>query len=173
MPGPDRTLQHNQSVPAMNERSSSDPRMVGHVHLKVRELDPAVTFYTEVLGLGVTERHGRIAFLSWGERHHDIALQAIGSGAPDPPSSGVGLYHAALEVESREALVAVYERLQARGVPVSPVDHGISKALYFDDPDGHGLEVYLDTRAANDQTKWRGTSRAFDPAGLVESGGQE
>ncbi|PSQ04149.1 biphenyl-2,3-diol 1,2-dioxygenase [Halobacteriales archaeon QS_4_69_31] len=142
------------------------PHLVGHVHLKVRDLAPAVDFYTGVLGLGVTEYQGRYAFLSWGERHHDVALQAVGAGA-DGPGSGVGLYHAAFEVATPDALATVHERLRERDVRVSPVDHGISKALYFDDPDGNGLEVYLDTRESGDG-KWAGQNERFDPADLAE-----
>jgi len=143
------------------------PHVVGHVHLKVRELDPAVGFYTGVLGLDVTERQSRYAFLSWGKRHHDVALQAMGAGA-DGPGPGVGLYHAAFEVETPAALAAVYERLQERDVQVSPVDHGISKALYFSDPDGNGLEVYLDTREEADE-EWGGETSPFDPGKLAEN----
>ncbi|WP_096391726.1 VOC family protein [Halopenitus persicus] len=143
------------------------PTMVGHVHLKVRRIEPAVEFYTSVLDLEVTERYDRFAFLSYGDRHHDVALQAIGGDAPSP-SQGVGLYHAAFEVPTGAALAAIHERLQERGVRVSPVDHGISKALYFDDPDGNGIEVYLDTREQTGQEKWGGRNEPFDPAELVD-----
>lgn len=146
------------------------PHLVGHVHLKVRDLDRAVDFYAAALGLDVTERHADYAFLSWEQpeagaerrRHHDVALQAVGPDA-EGPGTGVGLYHAAFEVDSAEALRATYERLRERGVPVSPVDHGISRALYFEDPDGNGLEVYRDTRAERDTWEWGGESERFDP----------
>jgi catechol 2,3-dioxygenase len=175
---------------------------LGHVHLKVRDVDGAVEFYCDVLGLDVTERSGNFAFLSFGseahrasdsassaeqssadhssgqgpredgetasdEHHHDVALQEIGPDAPGP-GRGVGMYHAAFEVPDAEALRATYRRLRERGVRVSPVDHGISKALYFDDPDGNGLEVYLDTREANDQWRWQGENAPFDPESLTE-----
>lgn len=145
--------------------TTDHPTHVGHVHLKVRDIDRALAFYTEVLGLEVTERHGRYAFCSWGEHHHDVALQGIGEDAPGP-GSGVGMYHAAFEVEMPETLRAVYDRLRDHDVRVSPVDHGISKALYFDDPDGNGLEVYLDTREAREQSHWQGRNEPFDPTGL-------
>ena len=160
------------------------PRELGHVHLKVRDVERAVEFYTEILGLDVTERTGQFAFLTFGERHHDVALQGLGPDAPsrgdEPldssearrashgPNRGVGLYHAAFEVEDPEALAATHRRLRERGISVSPVDHGISKALYFSDPDGNGLEVYLDTRNQNDQRTWGGQNARFDPEALAE-----
>ena len=76
---------------------------LGHVHLKVSDVDRSVAFYTDVFELSVTERHGRYAFLSFGEHHHDVALQGVGPGAPGQ-SAGVGLYHAAFEVADRETL---------------------------------------------------------------------
>lgn len=141
-------------------------RELGHVHLKVRDVERAIEFYTEILGLDVTERVGQFAFLTFGENHHDVALQGLGPDAPGP-SQGIGLYHAAFEVEDSAALVATYRRLRERGVAVSPVDHGISKALYFSDPDGNGLEVYLDTRAENDLRTWGGKNARFDPEALA------
>jgi len=143
----------------------ADGLHLGHVHLRVRDLDRALSFYREVFGLDVTERHGRYAFLSWGDHHHDVALQAVGADAPGP-GKGVGLYHAAVEADSLDRLKAVYEQLRDRGVDVSPVDHGISKALYLSDPDGNGLELYVDTRESHDGTEWRGQNRRFDPASL-------
>ncbi len=147
----------------MNDSSERDgPRKLGHVHLKVRDIERSVAFYTDVLGLAVEERHGRYAFLAYGDHHHDVALQAVQSEPPEQ-TAGVGLYHAAFEVEDADALEATYRRLAARGVDVSPVDHDISRALYFDDPSGNGLEVYLDTRERNDRDTWRGKNEPFDP----------
>ncbi|WP_137283729.1 VOC family protein [Halorussus salinisoli] len=140
---------------------------LGHVHLKVRDVDRAVAFYRDVLGLDVTERAGDYAFLSWGDKHHDVALQGVGPDAPGP-GPGVGMYHAAFEVEDADALRETHLRLRERGVEVAPVDHAISKALYFDDPDGNGLEVYLDTRAENDREEWGGRNDRFDPESLGE-----
>jgi len=139
---------------------------LGHVHLRVRDLDRCVTFYTEVFGLDVTERHGRYAFLSFGETHHDVALQAVPSDRPGP-GGGVGLYHAAVEIEDLEALAAVAERLGERDVGVSPVDHGISKALYFEDPSGNGLEACVDTPDRPDE-RWAGTNRWFRVSDAVQ-----
>jgi len=148
------------------------PTSLGHVHLKVRDVDRAVAFYTDVLGLAVRERTGRFAFLTYGDVHHDVALQAVsgGSDAPDEarsPAPSVGLYHAAVECPDAAALAATFERLRERDVSVSPVDHGISKALYFDDPAGNGLEAYLDTRDEA-AAAWDGRNEPFDPLALDE-----
>ena len=144
--------------------SRSTPHL-GHVHLTVRNVERAVAFYTDVFDLDVSDRHGPFVFLTFGDHHHDVALQGVGSDAAGP-GSGIGLYHAAFEVESRETLGRIYETLDERGVRVDPIDHGISEALYFDDPDGNGLEVYRDTRAENDRTEWRGTNEPLDPTAL-------
>lgn len=148
--------------------TTDDPHL-GHVHLKVRDTDRAVEFYSDILpDLSVTERVGGFAFLSFGDHHHDLALQAVDATGPAPDTEGgaVGLYHTAWEVENAARLRAVYDRLVERGVAVSPVDHRISKALYFDDPDGNGVEVYLDTREQNDRETWDGENRQFDPTEL-------
>ncbi|WP_254768801.1 VOC family protein [Salinilacihabitans rarus] len=134
---------------------------LGHVHLTVSDLDRAVDFYETYLDLDVRERVDRFAFLSWGEAHHDLALREVRDATPAPPGSA-GLYHVAFEVEDAAALRSTYRRLRADGVPVTAVDHDISEALYFDDPDGNGVEVYLDTRATGDE-RWGGASRPFDP----------
>lgn len=138
---------------------------LGHVHLKVGQLERSIDFYTDVLDLAVAERQGNFAFLSFGEHHHDLALQAVGTDAPGP-GPGIGLYHAAFEVAEPAALGSVAEQLRERDVALHPVDHGISKALYFDDPDGNGLEVYVDTRAETGLEQWDGTNAPFDPESL-------
>ncbi len=139
---------------------------LGHVHLKVRDADRAVEFYRSVVGLAVTERVGNYAFLSLGDHHHDLAIQSVGTDAAGP-GPGVGLYHVAFEVPTPAALSATHERARAAGATVSPVDHGISKALYFDDPDGNGVEVYLDTRD-DPAEAWERQSEPFDPTALGE-----
>lgn len=133
---------------------------LGHVHLKVRDLDRSVTFYTRVVGLRVTERVGaHFAFLSGNDMHHTVALQAIGADAPGPPPGSLGLYHVAFEVPDRSALAQAYADLRAQGVAVQAVDHGISWALYFHDPDGNGLEIYWDPRASDaGRVTWTGAS---------------
>ncbi|MEA1932168.1 MAG: VOC family protein [Euryarchaeota archaeon] len=135
---------------------------LGHVHLKVTDLDRAVEFYTGLLDLAVTERHASFAFLSFGDHHHDLALQAH-KGASSPPPQSTGLYHVAFELDALAAVGDAYEWLADREITVSPVDHGISKAIYFDDPDGNGVELYVDTRETGDE-RWNGENSRFDPA---------
>ena len=143
---------------------------LGHVHLKVRDTDRAVAFYTRFLGLRITERIGaHFVFLSGDDKHHTVALQAVGADAPGPSRGSVGLYHTAFEVTDEAALAQAFVALADAGVPVQGVDHGISWALYFSDPDGNGLEIYCDRRAHPEGTaQWEGRSRALVPAQLRE-----
>ncbi|HLH62122.1 MAG TPA: VOC family protein [Ktedonobacteraceae bacterium] len=121
---------------------------IGHAHLKVRNLQRSIDFYTRFLGLRVTEQVGNAyVFLTGGAFHHEIALQNVGSNAPQPPSHGTGLYHVAFEVPDKRSFAAAYRALKEAVIPVAPVDHYISWAMYFDDPDGNGLEIYWDTRS--------------------------
>lgn len=133
---------------------------IGHVHLKVADLARSERFYRDVLGLDVTERVGdAFLFMSWGDEHHDLAIQARPGARPADPR-GLGLYHFAVEVDDEAALADAAARLDRHGVPFSPVDHGISKALYFSDPDGHGVEIYCDTRER--RAEWGGMSDPLD-----------
>jgi catechol 2,3-dioxygenase len=131
---------------------------IGHAHLKVRDLDCSIAFYTRFFSLKLVERVGNhYAFLSGGEFHHEIALQHMGPDAPEPNPYGVGLYHVAFEVPDRRSMALAYQALTEAGVRVALVDHLISWAMYFDDPDGNGLEIYWDTRTEPGGEKlWRG-----------------
>jgi len=143
---------------------------IGHAHLKVRDLETSVDFYTRFLGLRVTEIiSGQYAFLTDGVLHHDLALQAVGADAPMPHAHGVGLYPVAFEVPDKAAFAQAYQELVAAGVAVHPVDHtSISWALYFDDPDGNGLEIYLDTRSESEAgTLWLGVNRPLPPSRIL------
>lgn len=125
---------------------------IGHVHLRVSDLDRATRFYAEVIGLDVTARiAGQAAFLSWDGYHHHLALNVWGSeGGTPPPPGHTGLFHAAFLFPDRAALAAVVRRVVAAGVPLTgATDHGVSEAVYLDDPDGNGLELYRD-RAPSD-----------------------
>jgi catechol 2,3-dioxygenase len=120
---------------------------IGHVHLKVSDLERSIAFYRDALGFELTGRYGRAAaFLSAGGYHHHIGLNVWESrgGAPPPPGS-TGLYHFAILYPTRTALADALRRLTAAGVPLSgAADHGVSEALYLSDPDGNGIELYRD-----------------------------
>ena len=124
-----------------------DPRVViGHVHLKVADLDRAVGFYSGVLGFDVVTRWPGAAFLSAGGYHHHIGLNTWESAGGSPPPRGTtGLYHMAIRYPDRAALGDALRRLTEKGVRVEGAsDHGVSEALYLRDPDGNGVELYWD-----------------------------
>ena len=120
---------------------------IGHVHLKVADLERAIGFYHGVLGLDVTQRLGdAAAFLSAGGYHHHIGLNTWESkgGLPPPPGT-TGLYHVAILYPTRAALADAVRRVLAAGVELDgAADHGVSEAIYLRDPDGNGLELYRD-----------------------------
>ncbi len=125
-----------------------DPRVdIGHVHLKVSDLERAIAFYSGVLGFELTQRYGsQAAFLSAGGYHHHIGLNTWESrqGAAPPPGT-TGLYHFAIRYPDRAALGDALLRLRDAGVALDGAsDHGVSEALYLRDPDGNGLELYWD-----------------------------
>ena len=122
---------------------------IGHVHLKVADLDRAVAFYRDVLGFEVTQRFGtQAAFLGRDGYHHHIGLNTWESrGGTPPPPSTTGLYHAAILYPDRPSLARALKRLVEHGVSLDgAADHGVSEAIYLRDPDGNGLELYRDRR---------------------------
>jgi catechol 2,3-dioxygenase len=129
------------------ERPISPNVSIGHVHLKVADLDRALAFYSGVLGFEITQRYGSEAvFLSAGGYHHHIALNTWESkgGSPPPPGS-TGLFHLAVLYPTRADLADALRRLTDAGVPLQGAsDHGVSEALYLSDPDGNGIEIYWD-----------------------------
>lgn len=134
---------------------------LGHVHIKVSDLKRVEKFYTELFGFKVAERVGdEYVFLTLGEQHHDLAMRNMGEDAPRPDKKGIGLYHFAFEVKDRKELAEIYKRLKDKNIVIKATDHGISEAIYFDDPDGNGVEVYLDTRFK--RKTWEGKSSVFD-----------
>jgi catechol 2,3-dioxygenase len=126
---------------------------VGHVHLRVSDLDRAIAFYQGVLGFTLTQRYGKqAAFLSAGGYHHHIGLNTWESlGATPPPAGHTGLYHSAFLYPDRAALAAVLRRVIAAGIPLDgAADHGVSEAIYLRDPDDNGVEIYVD----RDPAEW-------------------
>jgi catechol 2,3-dioxygenase len=124
---------------------------VGHVHLRVADLDRAIAFYRDVLGFPLNLVHeGKAAFLGAGGYHHHIGLNTWDSaGASPPPPGHTGLYHSAFLYPDRASLVAVIKRVQAAGIPFDgAAHHGVSTAVYLRDPDGNGVELYYDLPGA-------------------------
>jgi catechol 2,3-dioxygenase len=120
---------------------------IGHVHLKVADIDRSLAFYRDVLGFDEQQRFGeQAAFVSAGGYHHHIGLNTWESqgGSPPPPGT-TGLYHVAIRYPSRAALANALKRLIENDVPITgAADHGVSEAIYLNDPDGNGIELYRD-----------------------------
>ncbi|MGA9868099.1 MAG: VOC family protein [Acetobacteraceae bacterium] len=150
---------------------------IGHVHLKVADLQRALDFYHGVLGLRVTQRYGSsAAFMAAGDYHHHIAVNTWESlgGSPPPPGS-TGLFHTAILYPTRAALAGALRRVLDAGIELDGAsDHGVSEALYLRDPDQNGVELYRDRQEA----EWpRGPdgalamfTRALDVEGLLREG---
>jgi catechol 2,3-dioxygenase len=120
---------------------------IGHVHLKVADLERALAFYRDVLGFELTQRYGdQAAFLSAGGYHHHIGLNTWESaGGARPPHGSTGLYHVAIAYPTRAELAAAVRRVLRAGIPLEGAsDHGVSEAIYLRDPDGNGVELYWD-----------------------------
>jgi catechol 2,3-dioxygenase len=133
----------------VTERSGSiDPGVdVGHVHLKVADLDRSLDFYCGVLGFDLTQSMGAgAAFVSAGGYHHHIGLNTWESlGGSPPPPTATGLYHLAIRYPTRAALADALARVEEAGIGLDgAADHGVSEALYLRDPDGNGVELYHD-----------------------------
>jgi catechol 2,3-dioxygenase len=136
---------------------------IGHVHLKVSDLDRALDFYSGVLGFDVIARmDDSAAFISAGGYHHHIGLNTWESkGGPPPPPGTTGLYHVAIRYPSRAALAKAVRRVVDAGVPLTGAsDHGVSEAIYLRDPDQNGIELYRD----RPRSEW---PRTADGEGVV------
>lgn len=125
---------------------------IGHIHLKVSDLDRSVKFYTEALGFEVQQVWEGAAFLSFGGYHHHLGLNTWSSQGGRPPGPGqTGLYHFAILYPDRRELGRALKRLLEQGVRLDgAADHGVSEALYLHDPDGNGIELYRD----RDPSEW-------------------
>jgi catechol 2,3-dioxygenase len=163
-----------------NARPIESQVRIGHVHLKVADLERSLRFYCGVLGFQITQRYGtQAAFVSAGGYHHHIGLNTWESlgGSPPPPGT-TGLYHVAILYPTRRSLADALRRLLAAGVPLDGAsDHGVSEALYLRDPDGNGVELYRD----RPRDRWPQTpggelamfSRRLDLNGLLNEVGEE
>lgn len=151
---------------------------IGHVHLKVADLERALSFYCGVLGFELTQRFGsQAAFVAAGGYHHHLGLNTWESKGGQPPAPGTtGLYHVAILYPTRTALAGALRRLLTAGVELEgAADHGVSEAIYLRDPDGNGLELYHDRPRA----QWPRTpdgelamfTRALDLEGLLAGTG--
>jgi catechol 2,3-dioxygenase len=127
---------------------SIDPRVdIGHVHLKVSDLDRALAFYSGVLGFELMQRFGdQAAFISAGGYHHHLGLNTWESkGAGPPPRNTTGLYHTAIRYPDRRSLADALKRVLDAGIALDgATDHGVSEAIYLRDPDDNGVELYRD-----------------------------
>jgi catechol 2,3-dioxygenase len=158
-----------------------DPAVrIGHVHLKVADLDRALDFYCGALGFALMQRFGRqAAFVSAGGYHHHIGLNTWESlGGSPPPAGTTGLYHLAVLFPNRSTLAEAVSLVLAAGVPLDGVaDHGVSEAIYLRDPDHNGVELYWDRPA----DQWPRTpdgeiamySRPLDLQSLLAVGGHD
>lgn len=120
---------------------------IGHIHLKVSDLDKALAFYHGLLGFEIMQRYGtQAAFVSAGGYHHHIGLNTwYSKNAPPAPQRAAGLFHTAILYPTRKDLAIALKRLIDAGYPLTGAsDHGVSEALYLDDPDGNGVELYWD-----------------------------
>lgn len=139
---------HNmQQHPVAGDYVAPAQTQIGHVHLKVADLDRALHFYRDLLGFQVTTLYGdQAAFLSAGGYHHHIGLNTWHSkDAPPASRNGVGLYHTAIRYPDRKDLARILDRLRKAGYPLTGAsDHGVSEALYLNDPDNNGVELYWD-----------------------------
>ena len=130
---------------------------VGHVHFKVSDIEQSIAFYRDVLGFDLMQRYGdQAAFMSAGGYHHHLGLNTWHSrGGTRPPEGTTGLYHGAFLYPTRAALGRAIANVRAQGVNIyGAADHGVSQAVYFDDPDGNGIELYWDK--PSEDWPWQG-----------------
>ena len=142
---------------------------IGHVHLKVADIERALGFWRDVLGFEVTQRREGAVFLSAGGYHHHIALNTWESKGGAPPAPGTtGLYHVAILYPNRATLGDALRRVRAAGIELDGAsDHGVSEALYLRDPDGNGVELYRD----RPKEEWPRTAEgalSTSPAGSIQ-----
>jgi catechol 2,3-dioxygenase len=138
------------ATPAAGPLPANSQVRIGHIHLKVADLERSLAFYRDVLGFAVTQRYGSQAvFLSAGGYHHHIGLNTWESaGGQPPPRGATGLYHVAILYPTRSELADALRRVVQAGLPIEGgSDHGVSEAIYLRDPDDNGVELYRDRPA--------------------------
>lgn len=149
---------------------------IGHVKLRVTDLDRAVDFYSRFLNLRLVERVDDVhhAFLSGSASHHEIALESITPESPRTPSNATGVQHVAFEVPGKKSFARAYKALTEAGVHTRAVDNAISWSIYFEDPDGNALEIYWDTRHEPQGRKlWNGYRQPLDEQRILELLGEK
>ncbi|WP_224825533.1 VOC family protein [Cognatishimia sp. MH4019] len=161
---------------------STDPQgipgaTIGHGHLMVADLDRAITFYRDVIGMRLVREYGdQAAFMSFDDYHHHLGLNTWNSkGGTPPPKGHTGLFHLALLFPDRATLGQAIDRVQSAGYGLTgAADHGVSEAVYLDDPDGNGLELYCDRPPSEWETEEDGrlkmVNEPLDVAALVAEG---
>src|SRR5580698_7093658 len=145
--GPGRPEENPEKIPAQMSAPIHAAVRIGHVHLKVADLDRALEFYRDVLGFELQQKFGsQAAFISAGGYHHHIGLNTWESKGGQPPAPGTtGLFHTAILYPSRPALADALHRVMQAGIALDGAsDHGVSEALYLRDPDQNGVELYWD-----------------------------
>lgn len=145
----------------MSDYTIPSQTRIGHVHLKVANLQRALDFYCGLLGFEVTTTYGtQAAFISAGGYHHHIGLNTwYSEGHPMAKKEGVGLFHTAILYPELKDLASIYQRLLDHGYAITgAADHGVSLAIYLDDPDGNGVELYWD----RPQSEWK-----YNPDGTI------
>jgi catechol 2,3-dioxygenase len=144
-----------------------DGTRIGHVHLKVSDVEKSLDFYCGLLGFSLTMRYGKeAAFISAGGYHHHIGLNTwFSKGGPPAPKHSAGLFHVAILFPTRRELAVALKRLLDHSYPLSGAsDHGVSEAIYLDDPDGNGLELYWDRPEQNWPKEQDGSLKMFTNA---------
>jgi len=133
------------------------PMQLGHVNIRVRDLERSEKFYTDILGLDVTHRRENIVFMSAREHSHELAIGAMAPDALEPDSTRVGINHFAWQMASFEDLQAIYRRLRENGVGILRTrENTFSVGVYFNDPDGNGNEAYYEDLEAYRRGAWEG-----------------
>ena len=131
----------------MSEYSIPDQTRIGHVHLKVSDLQKSIDFYCGLLGFEITQLYGdQAAFISAGGYHHHIGLNTwFSKNGPQAAKNASGLFHTAILYPTRKDLALIFQRLRNHNYPITGAsDHGVSEAIYLDDPDNNGVELYWD-----------------------------